>query len=272
MNKILVLNIATDSDDTSLGFAITWLNSLSKNYDEVDVITLKKGNISSLNENINIFIKKLNDPYAKTVSRFPQTRKLRIEHLAQNTIYIHFPTVISENVNQFNHVLNRKRLFSHVIIDFRNTSGGDIDSGAEFTNLFLNKDALMFHFKRLKNSLSYRATTPASFSGQVSVLVNKNTASVAEVITASLQHHINATVIGQNSRGKVAVQKQFIIDKNNYLYLTVGYLIPPSGEDYYLNGITPNIYLKPAPINFTQIKDDLAVKTALKLANKAKNR
>ena len=55
MNKILVLNIATDLDDTSLGFAITWLNSLSKNYDEVDVITLNKGNITSLNENINIF-------------------------------------------------------------------------------------------------------------------------------------------------------------------------------------------------------------------------
>ena len=41
--KILVLNIATDSKDTSLGFAISWLNEFSKNYQEVDVITLKKG-------------------------------------------------------------------------------------------------------------------------------------------------------------------------------------------------------------------------------------
>ena len=36
--KILVLNIATDSKDTSLGFAISWLNEFSKNYQEVDVI------------------------------------------------------------------------------------------------------------------------------------------------------------------------------------------------------------------------------------------
>ena len=40
--KILILNIATDSKDTSLGFAISWLNEFSNNYQEVDVITLKK--------------------------------------------------------------------------------------------------------------------------------------------------------------------------------------------------------------------------------------
>tara|TARA_A100000164_G_C21922237_1_gene781291 strand:+ start:464 stop:1510 length:1047 start_codon:yes stop_codon:yes gene_type:complete len=61
MNKILIFNIATDSDDTSLGFAVSWLNSLSKSYDVVDVVTLKKGNTSLLNRNINVFeIKKNN--------------------------------------------------------------------------------------------------------------------------------------------------------------------------------------------------------------------
>ncbi len=53
--KILVLNIATDSKDTSLGFAISWLNEFSKKYQEVDVITLKKGDASGLNDNINIY-------------------------------------------------------------------------------------------------------------------------------------------------------------------------------------------------------------------------
>ena len=54
--KILILNIATDSKDTSLGFVLSWLNEFSKNYLEVDVITLNKGDTSALNENINIFI------------------------------------------------------------------------------------------------------------------------------------------------------------------------------------------------------------------------
>ena len=53
--KLLILNISTDSKDTSLGFAISWLNIFSKECDEVNVITLNKGDISNLNENISIY-------------------------------------------------------------------------------------------------------------------------------------------------------------------------------------------------------------------------
>ena len=54
-DKILVFNISTDSDNTSLGFAIDWLNELSEYYDEVDVVTLNKGKSHLLKENINIY-------------------------------------------------------------------------------------------------------------------------------------------------------------------------------------------------------------------------
>ena len=33
MSKLLYLNLAIDSEDTSLGFAIGWLEEISKNYD-----------------------------------------------------------------------------------------------------------------------------------------------------------------------------------------------------------------------------------------------
>ena len=53
--KLLILNISTDSKDTSLGFAISWLNIFSEECDEINVITLNKGDISNLNENISIY-------------------------------------------------------------------------------------------------------------------------------------------------------------------------------------------------------------------------
>ncbi len=53
--KILVLNIATDAKNTSLGFAISWLNEFSRSYSEVDVITLRKGDTSNLSDNVNIY-------------------------------------------------------------------------------------------------------------------------------------------------------------------------------------------------------------------------
>ena len=74
--KILVLNIATDSKDTSLGFAISWLNEFSKKYHEVDVITLNKGDTSTLNKNINIYEIDRNKSKLFTVSNFYKTINL----------------------------------------------------------------------------------------------------------------------------------------------------------------------------------------------------
>ena len=53
--KILIFNISTDSEDIALGFAINWINKFSEYYDEIDVVTLNKGNTQLLNENINVY-------------------------------------------------------------------------------------------------------------------------------------------------------------------------------------------------------------------------
>ena len=71
--KILILNIATDSKDTSLGFAISWLNEFSKNYQEVDVITLNKGDTSGLSDNINIYEINKHNSKLFAVSNFYKT-------------------------------------------------------------------------------------------------------------------------------------------------------------------------------------------------------
>ena len=54
-SRLLYLNLAIDSQDTSLGFAIGWLKEVSKIYDEIDVITLRKGDVPNLPININLY-------------------------------------------------------------------------------------------------------------------------------------------------------------------------------------------------------------------------
>ena len=53
--KILIFNISTDSNNTSLGFAVNWINQLSEYYIEIDVVTLNKGATHMLNDNINVY-------------------------------------------------------------------------------------------------------------------------------------------------------------------------------------------------------------------------
>ncbi len=54
MSKLLYLNLAMDSDDTSLGFAVGWLEEISKNYEAVDVITLRLGKLPNLDKKITV--------------------------------------------------------------------------------------------------------------------------------------------------------------------------------------------------------------------------
>ncbi len=37
--KLLYFNLAVDENDTSLGFAIKWIDKISEEYEHVDVIT-----------------------------------------------------------------------------------------------------------------------------------------------------------------------------------------------------------------------------------------
>ena len=52
MKRVLVLNISTDSKNTSLGFAISWLNAFAKKFDEVHVVSLSKGSDGELDKNV----------------------------------------------------------------------------------------------------------------------------------------------------------------------------------------------------------------------------
>ena len=53
--KLLYFNLALDENDTSLGFAIDWIKTIAKNYDHVDVVTLKKVSNLKFQENIKVY-------------------------------------------------------------------------------------------------------------------------------------------------------------------------------------------------------------------------
>ena len=82
--RILIFNISTDSNNTSLGFAINWLNQLSEYYIEVDVVTLNEGTTDMLNDNINVYCHDSID--TDKITKFIALRKI-IKNLLKNNEY-----------------------------------------------------------------------------------------------------------------------------------------------------------------------------------------
>ena len=77
MKKVLILNISTDSKNTSLGFAISWLNAFAKKFDEVHVVSLSKGSDNGLDK--NVFVSSINSEFgriSKVINLFKLISKL----------------------------------------------------------------------------------------------------------------------------------------------------------------------------------------------------
>ena len=53
--KLLYFNLAIDESDTSLGFAINWIETIAENYDQVDVVSLRKTSNPNFSKSINIY-------------------------------------------------------------------------------------------------------------------------------------------------------------------------------------------------------------------------
>ena len=53
--KLLYFNLAVDENDTSLGFAIKWIEKISEEYEHVDVITLRKDSDTIFSNSVNIY-------------------------------------------------------------------------------------------------------------------------------------------------------------------------------------------------------------------------
>ena len=73
------------------------------------------------------------------------------------------------------------------------------------------------------------------------VLINRSTASSAEVITGALQDRNRAVVLGEKSYGKGTVQEIFNLYGGSQLEITIGKYRTPSGHIIDKVGITPDL-------------------------------
>jgi len=87
----------------------------------------------------------------------------------------------------------------------------------------------------------YRSASRKAISVPIVVLVNGNSASAAEIVTAALQDRGRAVVVGTTSYGKGTVQTVLRMPNEGELILTWSRLLAPSGYTWNELGVMPNI-------------------------------
>ncbi|HET9180113.1 MAG TPA: S41 family peptidase [Terriglobia bacterium] len=119
-----------------------------------------------------------------------------------------------------------------LLFDLRNNHGGVVATAAGVASLFLQPGMPILTMRgRGVPEKSYSTMPmPVRYTMPMVVLINGETASAAELLTAALEEHDRAVVAGENSYGKGVVENVMPLSDDTGLALTVAQYFTPSGR------------------------------------------
>jgi len=127
----------------------------------------------------------------------------------------------------------RQRGMSSLVLDLRGNHGGLVEQAQRVSNLFLYRGQKILAMRGRPGvfpSREYTASNTAPEDCPVVVLINRLSASAAEIVAGALQDHDRARLVGENSFGKGLVQSPFPLADGSALVLTTGHYYTPSGR------------------------------------------
>jgi len=148
-----------------------------------------------------------------------------------------------------------------LVLDLRNNGGGLRDMATQISRHFI-QEGLILSEKSRRAETNWRytdggATLITEINGQVYrsaiaqqglatkiplvVLVNRGTASAAEILAGAIQDAGRAPLIGEQTFGKGSVFGDYSLSNGGSLHVTSGYWYTPKGRQINGQGLTPDI-------------------------------
>ena len=148
-----------------------------------------------------------------------QTGYVRLQDFAENT---------NEELGRALKDLSAKGM-RRLVVDLRTNPGGPLDQAIKVSNRFLPRgDLIVYTRGRVANSdQNYHATEQSDYLNvPMVVLVNRSSASAAEIVAGALQDHDRALVVGETTFGKALVQSVYRVSQGAGVVTTARYYTP----------------------------------------------
>lgn len=146
-----------------------------------------------------------------------------------------------------------------LVLDLRNNPGGVLQAAVEVTDAFIDEGLIVSTQGRDQGSNSefYASNGERIWDLPIVVVMNRGSASAAEIVAGALQDHKRALVLGDISFGKGSVQNVIPLDDNSAIKLTTARYFTPSGRSIQARGIYPDISVLQGEISYTE--EDIVV-------------
>lgn len=135
-----------------------------------------------------------------------------------------------------------------ILLDLRNDPGGEVAQALKVSNVIVPKGPVVtLKYKNRLKDHTYNSQGPGT-KLPVVVLVNGNTASAAEILSAAIQERQGGILVGTKTYGKGIVQDVIPLSGGTSLKLTVAKYYTPDGHYIEHVGLKPNVTV-PEPSN-----------------------
>ena len=178
------------------------------------------------------------DTFRVTIKRdFLERHSVSLVRMVDSvTGYIRLEEFRAEAAKEVHDALDRLRgqHMRRAILDLRGNPGGYVLSAVDLASEFFPRGTVVFRTRGRQRDVDTTFTTKRDGSYAalpLVVLIDEHSASAAEALSASLQDHDRALLLGRRSFGKALMQTDFIVmPMQDDLHLTIGYVLSPSGR------------------------------------------
>ncbi len=143
-----------------------------------------------------------------------------------------------------------------LVIDMRNNPGGLLESSRRMLSLFLDYKLVLTMNQQGAKSRTERTYggVQRNFKYPITILINENSASAAEIFSGAMQDYKKATLVGEHSYGKASVQNVIPLTNGASAKITIAHYLLPSGRNisrklddyggYVSGGIKPDVLVE----------------------------
>jgi carboxyl-terminal processing protease len=208
-------------------------------------------------KSISVKVKRLDEPVTLTQHEFekPAVYSRLVQENGKTIKWIRITRFVGGVSKQLEKELRQANAESieGVILDLRGNPGGLVDEGVNVLNMLLFKGGEIFrtegHGKnRSYSHQKYNVSGKPIYSKSLIVMVDSDTASIAEVVAETIKHKSRGLIIGNKTFGKGSVQvTQAISNMNGFgglLITTVSVIYYPDSESHQITGVIPDYILK----------------------------
>ncbi len=136
-----------------------------------------------------------------------------------------------------------------IVLDLRDNPGGLLEEAVLSASIFLPEGEVVVSTDSRTQGHSVRKTVGGNLPKRpLAILIDRNTASAAEILTAALADDAGAPVVGTRSYGKGVFQEEKGLSNGGALKLTVGEYFTPDGTNLaQSHGIHPDVKVSDNP-------------------------